>query len=130
VAGVVGIVLDRDFSRDLEAESEIIEHGGGQIWEILRAWKRVLRRIHAHRLENLRVFAQAIPLEARRGDLTASLALRWRVELPEPSFVSPTRRADEHALRGNCRHLLLDLVTVNGNAQSCRWYKMKSTRCE
>lgn len=123
-------LLDRDLVRHLEREEEILRHLRDQAVEIAMIGKLVVSGINADGFEDFRIFAQAVPLEARLGKLAPTLVVCWRIELPEPAFVFPTRRADEHATGGKFRRLFFDLVTVKGHAKGCRWQGMKSTGCK
>jgi hypothetical protein len=75
----------------------------------------LIRRVHAHRLKNLRIFAQAVALKPGLGELAAMLVSRQRVKLAKPTLVFPTHRADIHTFGGECRRLFFHRLTVEGH---------------
>jgi hypothetical protein len=58
-------------------------------------------------LENLRVFAQALPLKARLSNLATKFVTRRCIELIEPALIFPTRRAHIDALVGESENSAL-----------------------
>ena len=80
--------------------------------EIFFARKCIIRRINADRLEHLRIFAQAVPLEARLGNLAAIFISCWRVKLPKPPIVFSRRCADKNAVGGKFRRRSFHFLSV------------------
>ena len=81
----VGVVLDGDAVGHLEREPEIRGHLAGKPFEEMLIGKLVVSGINADRLEHLRIFRQAKPLESGLREPAVPDVTVVGVELPEPA---------------------------------------------
>jgi hypothetical protein len=81
----------------------------------INSWKSVIRRINANGFENFPIFCQAISLKTSLCKLATKHIAVTRIELIQPSFILPTRRADENAFRHQLRRLQFNLFAVKGH---------------
>jgi len=85
----VGKPPDGDLVGDFERKAEVIRHLRRHALQVGRGRETVIRAIHAHRLERLRVFREAITVEPRLGELAAPEVTLFVVDLPAPPRILP-----------------------------------------
>lgn len=85
----VGELLDLDVIRHLECEPKILRNLAHQSMQILMGRKLVVGRIHAIRLERLRILRQSIPLKPGSCKLPAIHIPLLIINLPDPPGLFP-----------------------------------------
>ena len=80
----------------------------------------VVSRVHTNRLENFRVFGQAVLLEAGLREFPAPFVAGAFIKLPAPARILPGRRADEHARRAQRRGGVPQKFPVERHARRIR----------
>jgi len=99
----------------LQPKPEVIRRLVDHAFQILLAREIVVSGIDADSFENLGIFRQALPVEARHGELSPVFVAGAVVEHPEPARIFPRGRADVNALDCEGGSLLRQFIPVKGH---------------
>src|SRR5262249_429052 len=95
-----------------EPEEKIFRHLIRQAFQVLLAGEGIIGGIDANRLEDFRIFAEAIPVETTFRKFPVPLVAYWVIQRAAPTRIFPRRRADKHALDREIREALLHLFAL------------------